>query len=112
MAAGRGLLQQLADEKWVAPRHLEACAHELVVRFAGQPGGDERADRCERQRRWAQDLRGGVADDGCRLGRQGRIERPRCEDRSQRLPFDPPCHERERARRRGITPLQIVEYEY
>ena len=111
-AARRRLVEQLADEERVAARHLDARAHEPIVRLAGQPGGDERTDRRPRQGRRAQQLHGGIGDERRRLGRQRGIERPGGEDQPQRLPLEPARDERERARRRRVAPLQVVDHEH
>ena len=44
-STGRRLVEQLADEKRVAARHLEAGAYEPILWLAGQAGGHERARR-------------------------------------------------------------------
>ena len=110
-AASRRLVEQLADEERVAARHLEARADEPIVGLVGQPGGDQCADGRLRQRRWAQQLGGGIADERRRLGRQRGIERPGGEDERERLPLEPARDERERARRRRVAPLQVVDDE-
>ena len=112
MPRAASFVEQLADEERVAARHLEARADEPIVGLVGQPGGDQCADGRLRQGRWAQQLRGGIGNERRRLGRQRGIERPGGEDERERLPLEPARDERERARRRRVAPLQVVDHEH
>ena len=111
-AASRRLVEQLADEERVAARHLHARAHEPLVGLVGQPVGDQCADGRLRQGRWTEQLHGGIADERRRHGRHRRIERPGGDDEPERLPLQPARDERERARRRRVAPLQVVDHEH
>ncbi len=95
-AASRRLVEQLSDEERVPARHLEAGADEPIVRLA-RPAGRRRARR--RPPRVSggrtQHLRGGIADERRRLGRQRGIERPRREDERERHALEPARDERE-----------------
>ena len=64
-----------------------------------------------RQGRWAQQLRSGIGNERRRLGCQRGIKRPGGEDERERLPLEPARDKRERARRRRVAPLQIVDHE-
>lgn len=77
----------------------------------GQPGGDQCADGRLRQGREAQQLRRGIGNQRRRLGHQRGIERPGGDDEGQRLPLEPARDEGERARRRRVAPLQVVDDE-
>jgi hypothetical protein len=111
-AASRRLGQQLADEKRIPARHLDARADKPIIRLAGQPRGDQRGHGRPRQRRWAQQLDGPIGNERGRLGGQRKIERASREDQPERLPLEPASDEPERPRRRCIAPLQIVDHEH
>jgi hypothetical protein len=82
------------------------------VRLVGQPVGNKCGDGRLRQRRWSDLFHGGIADERRRHWRDGRIERTGGDDEPERLVLQPARDERQRARRRRVAPLQVVDHEH
>ena len=108
----RCLVQQLREQERIAASHLHARLDEPRVRRSRQLGGDQRAHGRPRQRRRPQKLRSGIGEQHCRLGGENGVKWPGRQDQRDRQPLKPASDERQRARRRRIAPLQIVDHQH